>query len=255
MYTVEYSILQYSPDLFANESINVGIAFYVKERNERYFEIMQRKSRLFSFDDELDREFTTATLNGIKDDWINTNSVFDSHKNLQSFIKYYVNEFHFSSIKVQSNVKDLDTYLDHTKRYFLGLSMDKSNRLSKQESLMYISNYFKKDMFPSIPNHVEKGRLGDPMHFDLFANSPRDVSVGIKLLKNHSHSTTHLRSWLYFASTNPHVKLVIMLENAREEIIEPLKTMLKNAELNKEITVMTVEDIDQLSELATTYHE
>lgn len=255
MYTVEYSILQYSPDFFVDESINVGIAFYIVEKDERYFELMQRKSRLFAFDDELDKEFTTATLNGIKEDWTNKDSVFDSHKNLRSFVKYFVNEFHFSTIKSQRDISNPDEFINKTTRLFLGLSMDKKDRLTKNESLAYISTYFKDDMFPSITHHTEKGRLGDNMHFDLFANSSHDVSVGIKLLKNDSHSVTHLRSWLHFAASNPRIKLVIMLENTRDELITPLKSILNDSEEKKIATVLTVEDIDQLPEIATTYHD
>lgn len=252
MYTVEYSILQYSPDLFTDESINVGIAFHVVEENYRHFEMMQRKSRLFSFDDELDKNFTNATLEGIKQDWLNKDSVFDIHKNLSSFTKYYVNEFHFSKIYVKNNLNNFDEFIDETTRYFIGLGLDKSKRLSEKERLNYLAKHIGDGMFPSMIHHTELGKHGDNMHFDLYANSPQEVALGIKILKNQNRNISHLRSWLFFASVNKvNLKMVILLEEPLIKYSDPLKALLKEAEDKKIAKILAMEDIDSINQVAT----
>ncbi|WP_404274389.1 DUF3037 domain-containing protein [Exiguobacterium undae] len=252
MATIQFTILKYNPDLFTGESINVGIAYHIVEENFRKFDLIQRKKRLFTFDDELDKEFTTDTLNAIKSSWVENGPMFKHYDTLSDFSKYYVNEFHFGEVITRQNISDPHTFIDSTTRNFLGLSMDKSNRLSHDDRLAYYATFFPEDMFPSVLNYTLTGYLGDSMHFDLYSDdSTNEFSIGMKILKNSNASILSLRSWLYFASVNKHVRLYILLEETREDLNDTLKMILNHAEQNELVKIITIEDENPLLEIAT----
>lgn len=252
MATVQFTILKYTPDLFADECINVGIAYSIVEEDIRKFDLMQRRSRLFNFDDELDREFTNDTLNAIKNSWIKKDSMFNHYKTLADFSKFYVNEFHFGEIITRSNIDDPYDFIETTTRYFLGLSMDKANRLSHDDRLAYYATLFSDDMFPSVQNYSVNGLLGDSMRFDLFSESTHEYSVGMKILKNSNASVLSLRSWLYFAQFNKHIRLYIILEEEMDDLNDSLSSLLKHAEEQKFVKVITPGDENSLLEIAST---
>ena len=252
MATVQFTILKYTPDLFADECINVGIAYCIVEEDIRKFDLMQRRSRLFNFDDELDREFTNDTLDAIKNTWMNKDSMFKNYKTIDEFSKFYVNEFHFGEIITRGNIENPYEFIKNTTRYFLGLSMDKANRLSHDDRLAYYSTLFSEDMFPSEQNYSVTGILGDNMRFDLYSESTHEYSIGMKILKNSNASVLSLRSWLYFAQFNKHIRLYIILEEEMENLNSSLSSLLKHAKEQEFIKIITPGDENALLEIAST---
>ena len=61
MYKVKYSSFNYYPDTLLISNIAVGVIFQIENDNNYYenrFNLMQRKSKLFNFDEELNPKFT-----------------------------------------------------------------------------------------------------------------------------------------------------------------------------------------------------
>ncbi|RIM07323.1 hypothetical protein BU688_12350, partial [Staphylococcus chromogenes] len=61
MYKVKYSSFNYYPDTLLISNIAVGVIFQIENNNNYYenrFNLMQRKSKLVNFDEELNPEFT-----------------------------------------------------------------------------------------------------------------------------------------------------------------------------------------------------
>lgn len=73
MYKVKYASLNYYPDIFLISNIAVAVAFEVafeveeEYYNKKYFSIIPKKHKIFTFDDELDPEFAKLMLNSIKE--------------------------------------------------------------------------------------------------------------------------------------------------------------------------------------------
>ncbi|PTG66687.1 hypothetical protein BU675_11135, partial [Staphylococcus chromogenes] len=60
MYKVKYSSFNYYPDTLLISNIAVGVIFQIENNNNYYenrFNLMQRKSKLFNIDEELNQEF------------------------------------------------------------------------------------------------------------------------------------------------------------------------------------------------------
>ncbi|HDM3012211.1 TPA: hypothetical protein PZ073_002790, partial [Staphylococcus aureus] len=96
MYKVKYSSFNYYPDILLISNIAVGVIFQIEGNNGYYaneFNLMQRKNKLFSFDEELDKDFTKMFLKSIRENFLNFKG------EIKEFTRFYVNNFKFTNIQ------------------------------------------------------------------------------------------------------------------------------------------------------------
>lgn len=239
---IEYSILRYRPDLFIGESINVGVCFHNLENDSRDLKLIKSYHRLFSFDDELDKEFTIASLQSFKEDW-ESGSLFSGNATLKDFTKFFVTEFYFSKPKTV-DVKQYKKYVEDTAKYYLNFSYGKSERLTKKQKMNYVNTYLKSSGLDFKRRTSLNGNFSDKLSFDFIVSKPNDEIVPIKIISNSHQSVNYLRSTILFAEWN-NLNVVVMLEQEDElEIIHPLKTLLAEANKRQIIKYVTANQID-----------
>uniref|UniRef100_UPI00142FB33D DUF3037 domain-containing protein n=1 Tax=Listeria valentina TaxID=2705293 RepID=UPI00142FB33D len=142
---VEYSILRYTPDIYIGEAINVGIAYHNLETDQRDFKIISNYKRLWAFDDELDPEFTTQSIEGFANDWVMGN-LFSRYHSLREYTRFFVNEFYFSEIKIE-DVGDYKEFIVKSSKFFFRKSLPKSERLSKKQRIDFLESFLNKKIF------------------------------------------------------------------------------------------------------------
>jgi len=125
MSTVRFSVLSYYPTFLTNENINIGILFSVEDTNQAFFHSIKNWERAKAFDDELDIDFMKDYLKGITDEIENHLFNCKSKFNIEGFVKFYVNEYKFSSIQTIQTI-DSDEFIDVTKKIYLKLDYEKS---------------------------------------------------------------------------------------------------------------------------------
>ena len=104
---------------------------------KRDFRYISNFGRLQSFDDEADIDFIKAYLEGIKQQGENNIFNYNDSFSIESFSKFYVNEFKFTDITIME-VDDNEDYVDNLTKMFLKFDFSKKQRLSKNEEKKYI---------------------------------------------------------------------------------------------------------------------
>lgn len=164
MCKVQFSVLSYYPSILTNENVNVGILFHNLATDERIFHIMKNWKRLESFDDELDIEFIKQYLNGIKNEsernFFNSSEVFS----LKEYVKYYVNELKFCSIK-EADVVDVEDFIITTEKVHMRLDFDKDERLNRDSEVKYIKMMMRSYQVKYSAKAV-KGGFDEQVHYD-----------------------------------------------------------------------------------------
>lgn len=134
---VRFSVLSYYPSFITEENINIGILFYISNINKAIFCATKNWDRVRAFDDELNINFMKDYLKGvsyeIESTLFNFNSVFD----IEGFVKYYVNEYKFSTVQ-SIECENADTFIEETKKIYLKFDYDKTERLTKNQEHQYI---------------------------------------------------------------------------------------------------------------------
>lgn len=132
MYHIQYSALNYYTSPISNECLCIGILFHNLTTGKRDFKYISNFKRFHSFDDEADVDFVKLYLRGIKDEV--ENSIFNCNNNfnIHSYIKFYANEFRFSSVKTL-DVSESEDYVNDLARIYLRYDLAKSQRLNSNE--------------------------------------------------------------------------------------------------------------------------
>ncbi|UXV33154.1 hypothetical protein [Mammaliicoccus sciuri] len=233
MYRVEYSILSYYPDLYLKSNIAVGVAFQIV--GEDYFKnevklITQRK-KLLSFDDELDNlNVVNLFLNGIKDEFENTN------ESIRDYVKRFVNNFYFEKIdyRIFNTLEDALEFIEVTYKYILHLGLDKKERLKNQEKRKYTMKYLESKYENISSKHVIHGVHSlDKFTPDFIAEDKTGKKILFKYLNKNNTAIHNARSYIMYAHFN-NQDLVLILEQGMDEEKELLKTFSK--ELNAQVT-------------------
>ena len=139
MCKIQFSVLSYYPSIVTNENINVGVLFHNLSTDERTFRIMKNWKRLESFDDELDIEFMKKYLYGIKNECERNLINMDKEFCLQEYIRFYVNDLKFCSIKeADVDIADVEDFILITEKVHMRFDFDKSERLNRESEVKYI---------------------------------------------------------------------------------------------------------------------
>lgn len=156
MYKVKYSSFNYYPDILLISNIAVGVIFQIESNNNYYenkFNLMQKKNKLFNFDEELDPDFTKMFLNGIRENFLNFKG------DIEEFTRFYVNNFKFTNIQIR-NFNSLDeakVFIKDTTRYILHPTQESKNKMTETEKKEYINNYLVKKFNTVQKSYVFEG--------------------------------------------------------------------------------------------------
>lgn len=200
MFEIDFSVLSYHPSFLTDESINVGILFHCKSTNKRFFKSTHNWTRLEKFDDELDINFAKIFLEGIEEE-INEKEMvklFETKKNfeIKNFIRFYVNEFKFSTIHTVE-FHNFEEFIENTSKIYLRYDFDKRVRPKKKEELAFLKLILKDKNIKS-ENKVIKGLYEDSIVFDYVFED-----FGIKLFNFEENALpkiiNHIKTWTYNA--------------------------------------------------------
>lgn len=196
MPTVRYSILSYYPSFITDENINIGILFYTIENNHANFYSIKRWERVRSFDDELDIDFMKDYLKGISQDIESNLFNYQNQFDIEEFVRYYVNEYKFSSIQTMQT-EDVDIFIDETKKMYLKFDFEKKERLGKDEERQYINRLLKSRNVNYNKDEI-RGYFNEKIQYDYIIGE-----YGIKLFtfegKNLAHLISSAKTWSYTA--------------------------------------------------------
>ncbi len=197
MSIVRFSILSYYPSFITNENINIGILFYVEEDKQVSFHPIKKWERAKAFDDELDIDFMKDYLMGITDEVENHLFNYQSDFNFEGFVRFYVNEYKFSSIQTIQTDKTED-FINDTKKIYLKYDYEKRERLNHHQEQQYINKLLKSSDIPYTKKKI-KGGFNENIKYDYIIGEH-----AIKLFtfegKNLSHLISSAKTWAYNAA-------------------------------------------------------
>lgn len=229
MYKVQYASLNYYPDIRLISNIAVGVIFQV-DNNEGYYDnrlnIMQRKSKLFNFDEELDPSFIKIFLAGIKDNFEKFNG------KIENFTRFYVNNFKFTSIQSRSfeSLSEANQFITDTTRYILHPSQELENKMSEAEKNEYISNYLTNTFDKVKKSFVFKGdKTYDKITVDFMVEDELGIKTGYKIVNKSSQAMFNIRSYIGHALINGENLTFILDDNMIEEKAYILSISSKNS--------------------------
>lgn len=212
MITLEYSRLQYKPAVTEEELIYIGLATHLYDNNNnldlRKVEIVEDKKRLYTFNDELDKNVINIILSRIKNEW-EENNLFTAQKSYATFNEFtrrYVSNFNFSPIEKMNfnTVEDAEKFISDTSRYILNYSIDKSDRMSRQEKEDYLNAVFSAK-YENVNKHkqVEANSTEDKITFDfVIQDTYSNKNVYIKKLNVNNQTINTVRSYAAFSTFN-----------------------------------------------------
>lgn len=221
---IKFAILSYYPSIIATENINVGIIFFNVNSNERRFYHLKNWNRLQSFDDELDISFMKDYLFGLKsqveENLLNLKKAFD----IETFVKYYVNELRFSDIHT-ATVDDIDEFEILTRKIHMRGDFEHHERLSKDSELKYIKMLLRSNNI-EFSNKPITGKYEENINFDYMIGS-----YGFKNFvfedKNIKSMITKAKYWAYNALTLQDRYRTIFTYDHDNEKSEEFKTIMK----------------------------
>ncbi|WP_077612577.1 hypothetical protein [Clostridium sp. Marseille-P2415] len=207
MDTIEYTALKYYNSCISEECLYVGMLFNNLTTNTRIFKSIKNFKRLATFDDEISVDFFRDYLESIREEV--ENNIFNHNKefNLSEYIKPFVNELRFSTIKTETT--DDVNFIENITKLFLKFDYDKKHRLKKDTEKKYIKMVLKSSNI----NYTEEpiiGKHNESINFDLVTND-----FGIKLFKFEEKELSRLiftaKAWAYSAREMRNEKKTIFL--------------------------------------------
>lgn len=253
MITVEYSKLQYKPSVTEEELIYVGLATHLYDDtykiDEREVEIIKNKNRLYSFNDELDKNVINIILDAIKREWESDN-LLSSHNNYSSFNEFtrrHVSNFNFSPIEkaVFDTLEMAKKFIEDTVRYLLNYSIDKKDRMSTAEKDNYLKN-----IFTSRYENVSKNKkilakeTKEKVTFDfVISDKSSERDVYIKELNVNNQLNHTMRSYAAFSHFNDY-QIIFSVGKNFDKIPDSVK---KYAEMSDNIIVAEEQLVDEVT--------
>ena len=252
MKRIDFSVLRYYPSFITGECINLGILIYCAEDNFIRFEHINHKhhNRLRTFDDELDISMVAQMLDIISEDIkayslpLITKKSFD----LKEYIKYFTNEFRFSSIS-SVDYESTDIAVKELTDICLRLYYPKNERPDKTIERNYIERVIKTNHCEYTKNQKAKDDFGFTINYDFMI----DNKTGIKYFNIKSESinkmVNHLRSWAWNGEHSSMESSIIVYSCDDSSKHDPV--LLKALEILKSETQYVV-NIDALASLLKT---
>lgn len=223
---LKYSILQYSPSLVSGESINLGVLAASDVEPFVDFIPTKKMTRIAEFDDSLDLDMLKLILQGIKNKASITLENYDKVFDIQKFVQFYCNEYHFSRIMTFS-YHDFDSTLEELFRMYLPQDFAKEKRPSHAEELQFMTKILKTGNVDFRRNVREWGSYSEPIRYDFRINN-----YGIKLFwlngKDLNRIITSVKAWAWNCQHSPKdVKTVIIYNfNSDESASKELQMIL-----------------------------
>lgn len=223
---IEYSILKYSPSLISGESINLGLVVSAVDQPVFKFVGTKRFSRIKEFDDTIDLDALKMLLNSIKEELEVTIENCNSQFDISSFVKFYVNEYHFSRV-MQIAYDDFDEIVNDLTRLYLRFDFEKSQRPSHAEELRFMKRILETNKMHFWRNVKEIGRYDERITYDF-----KIKGYGIKLFwlkgKDLSRLLNDVKAWAWNAEHSSADLKTVIIYDAEENGENPfLQTIIK----------------------------
>jgi len=164
---LQYSVLRYYPSIIAGESINLGVLFSDEESGIREFRYTKNFSRVRKFDDELNIDNLRLLLQSIKDEINITIYNYNIKFDLLSFIKYYVNEFHFDT-PIEITYENYECCADEILKMYLRYDFDKNKRPTHEQQIAFLAKLLTEREVPFKRNIQRAGKYSEPISYDYF---------------------------------------------------------------------------------------
>jgi len=256
-----YATIEYYPNNFNNESINVAFIFHNATKGTLKFVEAKNKKRIVSFDDELDIVTYNKIIDSIKNYILSPfdNNLFDNGKNYQKSINpkyletiknYFLNEFRLSGITT-IDTEDPEESEKELIQLTLYYDQEKENRPKEEDVVRIlkksIKQKFKMDSFEFEENcDVQNITEGENLRVDF-----KIGDFYIKVLNSKSEKYTQkinfAKAWCfnknYFDRTNK--QLAFALINKPENNVE--ETYLKILKQSG-AKIFYLSDLNKLSE-------
>ncbi|EHI59941.1 MAG: hypothetical protein ACLTC4_14160 [Hungatella hathewayi] len=220
---IEYTALKYYNSCVSEECLYLGMLFNNLTKNTRVFKSIRNFKRLESFDDEINIEFFKDYLCSIKAEIEDNIFNYDKAFNLKEYIKPYVNELRFSSIKTEKT--DDPDFIENMVKLFLKFDYDKKQRLSKETEKKYIKKVLKSSHIDFSEEPII-GKYNENIRLDLVTDN-----YGIKLFKFEGKDLTRLvtnaKAWAYNAREMKDAKKIVFLYDVDFENSEKFDTIIK----------------------------
>lgn len=232
----EYSILQYSPSIIANEKINLGVLINCLDDNEAEFVHIEGKhfKRLKSFDDELNINVVKMLLQLIEDDIESFFNPILSNApifNLSQYIRGFSNEYKFT-MPISIKYANMEQAKKEITNVCLRLYLPKTQRKDKKEEFTFLKRIFE-------TNELEySNKRSDTFILDKYSLTTSydyicNHDIGIKLLYLNSQtlgkSINNIKAWLWNCNnTNlKNIILIYVVENQNTTEVQNVINMLK----------------------------
>ena len=246
MSTVCFSVLSYYPSFITNENINIGILFYVPDNNQAIFHSITKWDRAKAFDDELDIDFMKDYLKGIADEVEDHLFSCQSDFDFEGFIKFYVNEYKFSSI-LTVQIDHIENFIDNTQKMYLKFDYEKVERLNKNQERQYINKLLKSSDIPYSRKRI-KGGFNENIQYDYIIGE-----YAVKLFtfegKNLSYLISSAKMWAYNAAEIKGKYKTIFIYDKEMKESEYYDAIIKILEQNAYKIMAFQEGIDYLLSL------
>ncbi|MDD3365281.1 MAG: DUF3037 domain-containing protein [Syntrophomonas sp.] len=235
MSTVRFSVLSYYPTFLTNENINIGILFSIEDTNLAYFHSIKKWERAKAFDDELDIDFMKDYLKGITDEVENHLFNYQSKFDIEGFVRFYVNEYKFSSIQTIQTINS-DDFIDVTKKIYLKFDYEKLERLNKNQEHQYISSLLKSSDIKYTRKKL-KGGFNENIQYDYVIGE-----YAIKLFtfegKNLSYLISSAKMWAYNAEEMQGIYKTIFIYDKEMKDVAYYDSIMKILSKNAQVMVL-----------------
>jgi len=217
VYKVKYSSFNYYPDILLISNIAVGVIFQIEGNNGYYaneFNLMQRKNKLFSFDEELDKDFTKMFLKSIRENFLNFKG------EIKEFTRFYVNNFKFTNIQIRNfdSLDEAKAFIEDTTKYILHPTQEAGNKMTEAEKREYINNYLLKTFSTVQKSYVFKGAKNrDKITVDFMVEDHTGKKIGYKVINNSPQALFNIRSYVAHAWFNKENLTFIMDDDMESE--------------------------------------
>lgn len=241
-YKIKYSVLRYSPSMVAGESINLGVLISEVDGEFRKFFYTSKWSRIREFDDELDIEMVKILLNSIEEEVERSLYNLNQKFNIDKFVLYYFNEYHFDA-PIDISCEDIDETVDEIVKLYLRFDFDKKHRPSREEEIAFISKILKNKNVKYKRNLGIQGKFDDKIVYDYIF---WDYGVKIFHLKKSSINKmmNDIKAWAWNCEKNTVIKTMIFYEYDSQDSLEDRKIVEKAVSILEDATseVYVLED-------------
>ena len=202
---LRYSVLRYSPSIISGEAINLEILFSADAEGYHSFWFTGNFQRIIRFDDTLDRNVLKDLLTGIQLEVCDLD--MEGSFDLDSFIKFYINDFHFEKPRTIL-YENLDEAVDGLKKTYFRFDYRKEERPSKADDQKIIANWIRASGRDARKNAAVRGKYADQVRYD-FATEDYLVKIFDFDGKDLARCINSAKAWAWNCDHEPKTVFVI----------------------------------------------